>query len=438
MRKLYLSLCMLLAGMCPLLANAFTITFNVDHPENVCLEIYYEEQQLNEGGDNTFLFTGSFTPISISGKNGCKVTVKGPDGNDIEETGVFFSNEQKYGGKNITITSQKPEEYRTESVKVNIDKASAVKISANKEPNNVSYYPELTDGDNTIYYEPGVDKMLRIYSSVSTQVPLYSVTVENGTTEAIRTNFVYDVALPCDGDVVVKGVFPDKECTVTLNYGEGIEGFVDKITKDTATGEDIDFSAGSFKVNAGTVLYIHGNTNEYLLESYKVDDAIVSFNTPQRLVVIDKDINVSFAGRKYNKFNVNITVDNPAYVVAKVGTSLNPGAVIALEKGKNVIPFSENDPNVFFTSSNNHDYKITAITYNGENIMADYSGAFKIQGLKADDKIEIATAEIVRDLEAVVYENSTIYNIQGIRINKTAEELPAGLYIINGKKVLVK
>lgn len=50
MRKLYLSLCMLLAGMCPLLANAFTITFNVDHPENVCLEIYYEEQQLNEGG----------------------------------------------------------------------------------------------------------------------------------------------------------------------------------------------------------------------------------------------------------------------------------------------------------------------------------------------------------------------------------------------------
>ncbi|MDE5552240.1 MAG: hypothetical protein K2I91_03470 [Muribaculaceae bacterium] len=40
--------------------------------------------------------------------------------------------------------------------------------------------------------------------------------------------------------------------------------------------------------------------------------------------------------------------------------------------------------------------------------------------------------------EVAVEGVKSIYNLQGIRINKNVENLPAGLYIINGKKVLVK
>ena len=32
----------------------------------------------------------------------------------------------------------------------------------------------------------------------------------------------------------------------------------------------------------------------------------------------------------------------------------------------------------------------------------------------------------------------TIYNLQGIRLNTKLENLPAGVYIVNGKKVLKK
>lgn len=40
--------------------------------------------------------------------------------------------------------------------------------------------------------------------------------------------------------------------------------------------------------------------------------------------------------------------------------------------------------------------------------------------------------------EIAVEGEKSIYNLQGIRINRDADNLPAGLYIINGKKVLVK
>ena len=40
--------------------------------------------------------------------------------------------------------------------------------------------------------------------------------------------------------------------------------------------------------------------------------------------------------------------------------------------------------------------------------------------------------------EIAVEGEESIYNLQGIRINRNADNLPAGLYIINGKKVLVK
>ena len=33
---------------------------------------------------------------------------------------------------------------------------------------------------------------------------------------------------------------------------------------------------------------------------------------------------------------------------------------------------------------------------------------------------------------------TVIYNLQGIRINAPVESLPHGIYIINGKKTLVK
>ncbi len=403
MQKLY-SLCsLLLISLLTFAADAFTITFNVDNPDNVSIEAAYTEVPL-VAGDNPIEFSSSWSSVYIKGKNGCKVTVKGPDGNNIDMPyGYMYSDETKYGGKTIYITSQKPEEYRTASVKVTIDKASAVKIGVHKTDSELSYYPDLTDGENTIYYEPEVDKMLKIYSSVSAQVPLYSVNVVNGTTEPVQTNFVYKIALPCDGDIEVKGVFPDKACTVTINEAKAVEGFVTKITKDNAKGEEVDFSAGSFEVNAGTVLYIHGNTDKYLLTSYNVDGTQQEFTTPQRLVVIDKDINVSFDGRPYEIFNISVNTDNPAAIIARYGSKMEPGDIIDLKAGNNTVVISENNTKVFFAVANAHDYKFATVNYNGAAVKPDYTGIIQLADLRADDKIEVTTTAIIRDQKAVIY-----------------------------------
>jgi len=402
MRKIYTLCVLLLISLMYSAASAFTITFNVDNPDNVRIEVSYSEIEL-QAGDNPVEFASSYTSIEISGKNGCKVTATAPDGTLINTDYFFFSSEALYGGKTITVTSQTPEEFRTGTVNVNIDKASAVKIGVQKSSSSVSYYPELTDGDNTIYYEPDVDKMLRIYSSVSAQVPLYSVTVVNGTTVPVLLNNVYEIPLPCDGDVVVRSVFPEQACTVTLNMTEGIEGFVKKITKDTPDGEEVDFSSGSFSVNAGTVLYIYGNSDDYLLSSYMVDGEEVPFSSPQRLIVVDKDITLSFDGFKYNQYDITINVDNPSYIVARFGTKLDPGAEIPLDAGTNIVSVSENNPFILITVSDAHDYKITSLKCNDVSVEPDYSGTYTVEARNAADAIEISTAEIVRDLKAVVY-----------------------------------
>lgn len=60
-------------------------------------------------------------------------------------------------------------------------------------------------------------------------------------------------------------------------------------------------------------------------------------------------------------------------------------------------------------------------------------------GLLADKMFDIyGTASVGVGSIEVEEGEKAIYNMQGIRINRSADELPAGLYIIGGKKVIVK
>lgn len=408
MKKFYSLTFLLIVSVLCFTAKAITITFNVDNPDYVTLEISYVEQAL-KAGDNTFEFTNNWQSISVTGKNQGKVTVTDPDGNKLSSP---FYPKQEYDGKTITITTQAPEEYRTASVKLTVDKASAVTVAVGKTKSEVSYKPELTNGENTIYYEPEVDKNIRIYSSVSAQVPLYSVTVANGTSEPVQSGNVYDIALPCDGDIVVKSQFPDIDLNVSFEYGEGMDGFVSKVTRDAANGEEVNTGDGTFSVKAGTILYIHGDTEKYLLTSYKVDDFEVKFSTPQRLIVTDKDVKVSFEGRKYETFDVTVSINDPEAVNAYYGSNMTRGDKIDLIAGNNTVTMTENNPSLLFEPADNSQYKIESATYNGTALEPNYAGKIQVSDLKANDKVEIVTAAIVRDLNAVIYlDNETNYNL---------------------------
>lgn len=73
-------------------------------------------------------------------------------------------------------------------------------------------------------------------------------------------------------------------------------------------------------------------------------------------------------------------------------------------------------------------YKVDYKLYNTAGNEIAY-GSFDFYGSGTDG---------VEGIEAENAGAEVIYNLQGVRVNRTAAELPAGIYIINGKKLVVK
>lgn len=102
-----------------------------------------------------------------------------------------------------------------------------------------------------------------------------------------------------------------------------------------------------------------------------------------------------------------------------------------------------------FTALKDTEIKVTlaedsdvVVLANGETVAADANGDFVVT-LSQDTEITIDKTNAIEDITVNNVENGNVYNIQGILVvkNATAEQisnLPAGLYIINGKKVVLK
>lgn len=398
MRKFYTFLCLSMIGLASFVASAAKITLNIDDPSRIALSVNYEP------------YAGEL----VAGDNEIEsyyIGIEATEGNILEEViwedGYYpitvEGNKASFGtysdGAKYYVKTTTADAYYTASVNVNVDVASAVKISFDESKREVV----LTDGDNTVKYNPDKEKTLKIYSSVSAQVPLYMVTVGEGTEGVDQKGNVYFIAMPCEETVNITSRFPDKECTVTFDFDEVSKDYVTKVTKDTSDGESVDISTGKAVVNAGTILYIHANTEDYLLDTYTVDGIEETFSSPQRLIVRDADITVAFKVIKYKQFDITVSVNNPAAVIARYGSNLYPGDIIELSEGDNTVAMNENRNSLLFAPSDNVKYKIESATVNGEPVEPNYSGKVQISDLAENDKVVITMAEIVRDIHAVIY-----------------------------------
>lgn len=398
MKKFYIFLCLSMIGLVSFVASAAKITLNIDDPSRIALSVDYEP------------YAGEL----VAGDNEIEsfyISIEATEGNILEEViweGGSYSitvegNKASFGtyseGAKYYVKTSTADAYYTASVNVSVDVASAVTVAFDESKREVA----LTDGDNTIKYNPEKEKTLKIYSSVSAQVPLYMVTVGDGTEGIDQKGNVYYIAMPCDETVNITSRFPDKECTVTFDFDEVSKDYVTKVTKDSTSGEELDISGGSVVVNAGTVLYIHANTDDYLLDKYLVDGIESDFSSPQRLIVRDADINISIRAVKYQEFNISLNVNIPAAITARYGSNLYPGDVIELTAGENIVTMNENRNSLLITPLDKVNYKIESATVNGNAVTPNYSGNYQFADLVANDKIEITVSEIVRDINAVIY-----------------------------------
>ncbi len=168
MKKFYTLLCLALTGLLAFSASAaqITINFNVDDPARVAIEIEYEAIQGLVAGDNPLTFD-AYSTVKISAVNGATLE------SVTEENGLYTpyisgNSTTMYPGANldgarVLIATKGSEDVRTASLKLDVDKASAIKAVFDE----TSYEPVLSDGANTVKYDPVKEKTLKIYSSVS-------------------------------------------------------------------------------------------------------------------------------------------------------------------------------------------------------------------------------------------------------------------------------
>ena len=86
--------------------------------------------------------------------------------------------------------------------------------------------------------------------------------------------------------------------------------------------------------------------------------------------------------------------------------------------------------------------KEASILVNGTAVEADENGNYVI-AVSQETEIVVDKTNAIEDITINSVQNNNVYNLQGILVvkNATAEQvsaLPAGLYIINGKKVVLK
>lgn len=394
-----------LLALCSFSAAAATVqvTFNVDDPARVKLDIDYVEQTIVKG-DNKFDIE-PYTSFKISAADDCFLTkVSRKDGTEISisnnktASDIVTSALMGWDGEVITIESATADDFRSASLVVNIDDPSLVTLQLKETQTLVK---DLVSGANTVKYAPGVEKTLRIYSSAGASKPINKVEVDG---EAIvPTGFVYDITLPgTDGPaktVDVTAAFPDEDRTITFDLDECADGFITKVTRDDAKGEEINFKESPVTVKCGSVVYIHANLDSYKLESFMVNGTSVDFSSPKVVAAIE-NTTIKVVARKYKDYDVKVIVDKASNVEAAYGKAVSTGTPFELKDGDNFVTVNEKAPLLAFCSSKTGD--IVSVKLDGKDVSLSYTGSYPVEAAEGSEVV-ITSSTIVRDLKAVVY-----------------------------------
>lgn len=121
-------------------------------------------------------------------------------------------------------------------------------------------------------------------------------------------------------------------------------------------------------------------------------------------------------------------------------------------------PDNESDILVFSLVDSNQEYRLTAndITINGNTVVIDLSSCDFVEGehyyyelpegfflvgsefVNASMEGEFAIDSSAVNAIGAGFDNAPVYNLQGVKVSENLKSLRKGLYIVNGKKVLVK
>lgn len=413
-----------------------TLVINIDDIDHVTIDLFGEEVPGLNSGTNT-LSVSPWTSVGINAKDGyilTSVTNAAGEAQPItnQKNCSVFIGEQN---ETLTITTEKVSDIEFTII---VDDASQVTIS-DAQWNSVS----VRDGTNQLSLS--ATQLPLVITSTKWQ-PFYKVTLDD---EEIPYNWGYSVT-PKDGSIInIQTKYPDVDFNVTFDYVD--EANSDFFCAVCVDGEPVDFANG-FSAKAGSKIALFYNTGLWYNTQEDAEfPLIVNLNGegiqwfgPGSSFILSKDteVQVAAASRK-STITVYLTVDYNDAVVVYRGSESNLD-VVAMQPGENAITIGEDDARIVIETAND-DYKILTASVNNDEVDVNYYNHLEISGLMQGDAIFVGTnaqPSAINEISAQD-ESVTVYSISGVRMLDNASpvslrNLPAGIYIVNGKKVLVK
>ena len=392
MKKNYFVLIILFVIIASLKANAFNITVNVDDASRVSLYLGSSKQTLTDGDNVLDVKTGDRLYFSANTGYVLKSVMNGTTAETISSltSCMIGLDEATHTDAKWIVTTCPLDDVRTASCKVTVDDASKVTLGFS---GTYTTYA-LKDGENDIRFVPEVESTFAI-SAKDNSVSLYSVKKNSEPVSPQYGTYRIDVV---NGDKIeIQANYPDEDYSVKFNLNEKAEGF---ITKVQVNGVEVkNFMDDNFTVKAGSQVSITGNTNDYSLESFKVNGSDVDFYGSYSFMVTGPT-NVDIVAHKYGNLSAVLDIDDASHVTVYKGYSYY-GNSVEVKTGKNTIEVPESTPVIAIKA--NDGYTLVSVS-DGTTDFVERDGNSEVN-VKVTDamNITVKTAELVRDKNAVVY-----------------------------------
>lgn len=394
MKKFYLFLIMLLSVIVPQAADAFSITINVDDASR--LNVFLNGYQDLVNGDNVFeVKDGDYLSITTQNNAGLVSVMNGDKAVKLESYSSFNLKltESEYAGAKLMIKTATLDEMRTASCKVTVDDPSKVTLRLSRTFTTV----QLKSGENEVKFIPGTESTFTI-SPQSYDTPLYKVTRNSVAAEAEWGS--YTLKNVAEGDVIdIQANYPDIDCAVKFNVNAEGVGFIKSVT---VNGNEVtNYMDDNFTVKCGSTISITRNSEDYKLESFKVngEDKTSDFYEDSYNIFVTDATTLDITAKKYTTFKATVDIDDVSHATVYKGYSYYDDA-FDMKNGKNEIEVSEKQPLISLVAKDG--YYFTSVN-DGTTEYTD-NNVSKIELSVVDGMVlKVVTAAIVRDKKALVY-----------------------------------
>ena len=394
MKKFYLFLIMLLSVIAPQAADAFSITLNVDDASRI--NVFLNGYQDLVNGDNVFeVKDGDYLSITTQNNAGLVSVMNGDKAVKLDSYSSFNLKltESEYAGAKLMIKTATLDEMRTASCKVTVDDPSKVTLRLSRTFTTV----QLKSGENEVKFIPGTESTFTI-SPQSYDTPLYKVTRNSVAAEAEWGS--YTLKNVAEGDVIdIQANYPDIDCAVKFNVNAEGVGFIKSVT---VNGNEVtNYLDDNFTVKCGSHISITRNSEDYKLESFKVNGEDKSDDLYEEIydLFVTDAATFDITAKKYATFKATVDIDDVSHATVYKGYSYYDDA-FDMKNGTNEIEVSEKQPLISLVAKDG--YYFTSVN-DGITEYTDQSTSEINVDVTDGMVLKVVTAAIVRDKKALVY-----------------------------------